>query len=193
MTVDFWHSQSQCLCCRCPRTTCHWPTNLARELQPSLLAKDVSPERKPLKAARRDGCIRRPVGIFICYLVTVSTSKYCISSSHMGAVLTCSLHDEWTKELVPQRLIFILTILYTNSFLSLLYISRLLGKFRILINGFISYCMTSFWTDYIFFWGSGARCLPRRISSTQSCKGNEFLHGVNILMFYLKTKYKMRL
>ena len=46
---------------------------LARELQPSLLAKDVSPERKPLKAARRDGCIRRPVGIFICYLVTVST------------------------------------------------------------------------------------------------------------------------
>lgn len=94
MTVDFWHSQSQCLCCRCPRTTCHWPTNLARELQPSLLAKDVSPERKPLKAARRDGCIRRPVGIFICYLVTVSTSKYCISSSHMGAVLTCSLHDE---------------------------------------------------------------------------------------------------
>lgn len=21
--VDFWHSQSQCLCCRCPRTTCH--------------------------------------------------------------------------------------------------------------------------------------------------------------------------
>ena len=46
--------------------------NLARELQPSLLAKDVSPERKPLRAARRDGCIRRPVGIFICYLVTVS-------------------------------------------------------------------------------------------------------------------------
>ena len=94
MTVDFWHSQRQCLCCRCPRTTCHWPTNLARELQPSLLAKDVSPERKPLKVARRDGCIRRPVGIFICYLVTVSTSKSCISSSHMGAVLTCSLHDE---------------------------------------------------------------------------------------------------
>ena len=107
--------------------------NLARELQPSLLAKDVSPERKPLKAARRDGCIRRPVGIFICYLVTVSTSKYCISSSHMGAVLTCSLHDEWTKELllideVPQRLIFISTILCTNSFLSLLHISQLLEK-----------------------------------------------------------------
>ena len=73
ITVDFWHSQSQCHCCRCPRTTCHARTNLARELQPPLLARDVSPERKPLTAARRDDCIRRPVGIFICYLVTVST------------------------------------------------------------------------------------------------------------------------
>lgn len=94
MTVVFWHSQSQCLCYRCPRTTCHARKNLACELQPSLLAKDVSPERKPLKAATRDGCIRGPVGIFICYLVTVSTQKYCISSNHMGAVLTCFLHHE---------------------------------------------------------------------------------------------------